>query len=1464
MYPRLLVIVRMTAARETGGTVADDYSTLDGALKSELKEPVLSGLLAWQQEHLCKLHLIRKFTTGYTDAFVALVAANDAAGGRKVILKADRGSLVDEAKAHAVALEVAPPKFAENHFVTQEYEALRLSDGWFVMFQGIAGGGITELKPLSVYSRRSSLRETMPRIASSVVLEWNPAPTLSKSTLGEFLELHVKKKLHDGGRLWKWAKVEIDPDAVSSTFLEFSDREKTINPFAIFADPRISGFPLQIFTGNIHGDLHMENILVRGRPDQSEFSYRLIDLATYSSSGPLSRDFVNLFLSEVEHAISNFSASERVELLKAITSNNHEVSNAIAPVVDLWSAIKDVGSQQANARGVLDDWNLQITLSLAGAALQSASRSHRKLKDRLWFFELASLTLNSVLTHLNLLPISGDTCSVAGPAESAASGAREAAHNITSACGGFDGECLTVAVMNLPELEQWQISETALSAWNVIVDFNPFSDQNGLFYAATAREPSHRWMTDREGTSANSVSTVWIPGAGLASPSGRTSDLTTLQWRSKEMPQIRNALSGIMALNSGPITIVHFGSVTPKSRAVLEFIFDTVGTRANLVTISRAHQSEAFELEPVEISEDPYRVLVELPPRARRFRGPAETLTVPGGDGRVTITERDLLRYADVGELLHSDVEATLEADTNSEGGFYRGRRITWLELSERRDIPRELFKSLKETVEGLLVDRGTYRHVVKHNPGSGGSTIARRIAWDLHLDHPTLVLDAIPAISPVVERISELAELTSRQCLVVIENALESAVNDLYNHLRARSTPVVLLVVQRRNLLNGAVDQAKGVGLLTVEEQGHFSRVFGTRAASNEARRRIESIGQPGGDPAVPFFYALNAFQANYEGLTPFVKSFIQNQREDVSSSLMDIALVHRFCGRALPAQVVAEFLGYRGSPNSSVRNRFKGLSDGLLLEVPLGCWRTTHPLIAEELLRQGLAHGAGLAPKYWTSALVTACNDLIIRLAEAYDGNFPTVITEILKQLFIARDAREESQSDYRSLFSELIVSIPSYPGRDAVFSTLIEYFPNEPHFLAHYARLKSYQGKEYSGARKLIDAAIDLSSVDPLLFNIKGVVIRNEIDRVLNASPGKKWLDHRDYRERISELLFDAIDSLKRADELDSSTEQNSLLILEMVNRIVPRVKPRDVTFSQFLTRPAAAALADAVDEAEDAADRIEEIYGDFKFSDRVQGALNNLKGIKDDHAGMLQGWRGILDTTQGPKTPIRSRLARIYWEKSSYGKDAASRKGAFLLLNENLRDDPYDARSIRMWLKVGRLEGSSLDQAAIYCSNWVERQPEREAYFYDWAISALLLLSGRARETNDYHLKLKRLRATGEDMRNFRDVFEWIGFGEDLGQLVSGKDARLLSWDRRDRGAVEPDFLRRVDARVTKIIKPQSGLLELDDGLEAFFTPAFSGLRKGQDEGALVTAFVGLSHDGLIAWSVRKKDAGPSLT
>lgn len=1438
------------------------YDNLDESISAAMPAATHKGLIAWQEETSSKISLIRIFTNGYTGAFVGLAAISDKAGDRKVIVKASESADGDESAVHDRAVRSSPTEFVEKHLVMQALDPLELEGDWLVMFQDIAGGGIGELVPLSSYSGRSELRTMMPEISRSVVFDWNPAPRVERITVRAFLESQVKTKLSANGRLRAWLEEQLGEEAVEAEYLLLTQdphEQPVYNPCHIWApNAPAADVHLDVPVGNGHGDLHLENVLVKPRNlNSSEAGYRLIDLATFSPEAPLTRDIANLYLSEVEHAVSELSAPELSELQVAVASKNSNVSAKLEWIVDLWKSVSAVGNTNAADRGYLDDWRLQMDLALAGAALQSASREHRSREHRLWFFGLAARVLDFALTAAHLLPPVGTTARAYRGEFNAPSSDPNIARTITMACGNFTGEALSIALFNDVPAN----SNMALSDWDLIIDFNPLSDQGGLFHAAHKNDHSNRWATNSDYGGIVRGVTAWLPGSGLALPSGKVPEYSLREWRVKVMLELRKTLSRLIVEHAGPIAVVLFGPSDFKTRAIIEFLVDHCGDRAGILHVGPAEDPTLLQLDAEYHAADPRSVLAAMPPKPPRSRSDLSGVTIPALDRgeRIRLSEMELVRYSEVGHLLHSGIEAIPLADEDLPGGFYQGRPITWLELAEERDIPRRELRRIQADVSAHMSTRGTRRHLLTHRPGSGGTTVARRLAWNLHGEHPILVLDRISSLAKVVGAISDLAERTHRQCLVLIENVDSGEVDELFNRLRARTTPVTLLVVQRRPHTGKSGDPKTNVAVdeLGREEQGHFTRIFSSYADSTGARGRLASIGTSTGDPAIPFFYALNAFQTDYRGLSAFVGGFLAKEPEEVLAALTDIALLDRFGRRSLPSAVVGRFFDINGNVNLRVRQRLHRFSDGLLLEGPIGSWRMSHPLVAEEFLRQCLSSEVDADANSWMAQLSIATCDLIIRLAEAYDGEEPSVVSDILRHLLIVREGVDVADSDdYRYRFSELVSSVPTYSGRDEIFSTLVEYFPDDAHYLGHYARLKSYEGEDYVGASALIDQAMDILPDDNVLLNIKAIVARNELSRMLSDRPSKRWHDDVDYARTVSALISEAIYYFRASESIDGSTEFNAYLIIRLTIRAVERLKPKEESFARFLVRPSSRSLASAVDEAEDAADRILDLSGDFKLSDRVRGALEDLKGLRDDYAGMLQGWRNVLDTATGTKGPIRNRLARLYWERSQGGLDVSNCMNALGLLAENLRDDPFDVRSIRLWLRAARFSGASLDAASIHVSNYVHRDGGREAFFWDWALSTMLLLNGRRSELREHAGKLARMRSAFRDQPYLRDIVEWWGHGEGMAQFVSARDPRLSAWDRQDREASGPRELRRVRARVVKLAKDSQGWLLIDEGVEAFFAPAAAGLRPGLDENALVEAFIGFSRDGLVAWNVRR--------
>jgi len=212
--------------------------------------------------------------------------------------------------------------------------------------------------------------------------------------------------------------------------------------------------------------------------------------------------------------------------------------------------------------------------------------------------------------------------------------------------------------------------------------------------------------------------------------------------------------------------------------------------------------------------------------------------------------------------------------------------------------------------VTNALEQRDTLRIMLGHSPGAGGTTVARRIAWRIKDTYPTVAVRAISDDSVFAEAIADLAQLSGMPVLLVIELVPESALDRLFSTLRARSVPSVLLITARRTSRTyGQHDEAGEVIAVNAgpaSQRGprlgpmtrHDERVLMARHFAQMVPERADALyALTGGSPAinVPFFYALTAFDYEFEGLPEYVMQFLTGLRDEDREVLILIALVHR-----------------------------------------------------------------------------------------------------------------------------------------------------------------------------------------------------------------------------------------------------------------------------------------------------------------------------------------------------------------------------------------------------------------------------------------------------------------------------------------------------------------------------------------------------------------------------------------
>ena len=785
------------------------------------------------------------------------------------------------------------------------------------------------------------------------------------------------------------------------------------------------------------------------------------------------------------------------------------------------------------------------------------------------------------------------------------------------------------------------------------------------------------------------------------------------------------------------------------------------------------------------------------------------------------------------------------------------GADISWRNLQLRHDCDRDLALMVQSRVEDELRRRQTVRVNVYHSPGSGGTTLGRRIAWDLRGRFPVGILKRC-AVHDTADRIAKLAALTESSVLVVVDGGQHSArdIDDLYDALRAGQTPAVVLQVLRRfQPQQSGRRQFWLDASLTTEEADRFRDVYSIAAPDRRVALARLARGQ---DDRLrnAFFFGLTAFGRNFRGLSRYVQNRISGLTDEQRRVLGYIAIAHYYGQQSVPAQAFATFLGFPQSKGLDFSGIFSGDAAKaleLLVESQRGEWRTSHQLVALEIMQQFLSTGNGQEREaVWRQGLSRWGRDFA---SFCQQGEHPRSdrLLELVRRVFVYRDNIEVlgTERAAQQQFAQLVEDIPSRHGQMEVLTHLTECFPLEAHFHAHLGRLFS-RNDETDRALKCVDAALSIQPRDHVLHHMKGMILREN----MRARAREKQSIN-----ALIDIAKNATESFEEARLLRPDQEHGYISEVQMLINLVDQAgKDRQDVVRDVLTRPDADPfLKRTLEKAEDLLDRIHHLYAGESPSRYVLDCRARLERFYGDYQSALQAWDSLLSRPEVAKAPVRRQIVWTLLRRHDGAWDELpSREIDRIreLLEENLEEESKDSTSLRLWLRTIRQSRipPSLDAVIEKVGYWKVNTGSLDAAYYLYVLHTLRALSGSVQGAADAERALEECRALARFRRDRTRSFEWIGPGDGVSSLVH--QSRLGDWigDFWDSAGV----LVRQNGRVRSIDGPQKGTVELSGGVEAFFVPAKAGFHGSRDENLLVECYLGFSYDGPRAWEVRQTD------
>lgn len=1001
-----------------------------------------------------------------------------------------------------------------------------------------------------------------------------------------------------------------------------------------------------------------------------------------------------------------------------------------------------------------------------------------------------------------------------------------------------------------------RIEALARVPWISVLDFDPDSESEGLLgriKEGVRTQRSLHLAVKGEVVMAGAGSTTWFFARGLRGRHETLQEGPYKDWFRAYSAEIDRHFSKLAAgINPFPVTIVvlwYDPTLTEHLRRTLDVAVTHFHDTANLVVAS-AH------VDTLQSVADPLGVpLVEIPlhdlcagiaTHYEDVSAEAKSFRFPGSTDAGALIDQEKARWLQE-DLELADLGAGQQPSTDADPrkDFLIGREVTWDALALHADVDRDLTKRVETDVEETLGRGRTVRINLYHAPGAGGTTVGKRVVWNLHAKYPAAVMSrCVP--SDTANRLYYLTSETRLSVLIMVDGAQvsERQIDELYTELRARHVPVVLLQVLRRFGPPGG-DRYYLPTELSRNETAKFFHIFGHAEPSRRAQlERLADSLNPQERSA--FFFGLTTYGKDFKGLESYVRQRLDSVTDELRRVAVFLAIAHRYAQRELPGQIFADLLGIPKNRPVDVRQLLPSDFHELFVEGRDGMWRTAHELVATEILEQLLGDGH---PERWKQGLSIWAKQFAHLCRGDQTSDPSDEMLEVARRTFIYRDNADllGTERSGTNRFAQLIEDIQVKEGCLEVLKEVVTLFPNEAHFWAHLGRFYAFRVADYVEALRCNDRAISLQENDNVLHHMRAMTLRQAIyakidDRVAIAD--------------MLEQVRQASGYFEDARRLNPQDEHSYISEVQMVIRVLDyAVQSSGKDLATYLSSQEDSFLREALDRCEtllETARRNREGEGSSNYERDCRARLDSLYG---KFGRALQTWDNLLQRRDVYAPPVRRQIVWTFLRRAKDWDSMPVREvdRTVALLEDNLEAEPNNERDLRLWIQAVRKSSRppNVDSVIERVAYWKANSGSLEATYYLYVLNALKTLDGSPFAREDALRYIDESRLLARTRRNRTRSFEWFGTGSAaLAKLVS--HSSLGEWDDKRNFWSNTLGLARVTGRVSRIDGPQAGLIEVPGGLTAFFVPAVGNFTELN---VLVECFLGFSYDGIRAWEVK---------
>lgn len=864
--------------------------------------------------------------------------------------------------------------------------------------------------------------------------------------------------------------------------------------------------------------------------------------------------------------------------------------------------------------------------------------------------------------------------------------------------------------------------------WSLVFDFNPDDASADTLYKTAPANFTHIVTNPSDVTDGTDL-TNWVFAKGRSS-------LSVLNGTSllRSFPSLFKSVFSKMAKSgtTGDYVIISFyeskeNNLLTKAFDKLEDIFDGwegVENRCHIACLSKNLDfSDKIKTWGEEIGITPSIVPADIKDFLNHIDRLLPANNIVNEKSKFLIRGKSIDISEDINRYRAAGIEFfgpnMVQSTSNDIWDFYSGAEISWSELENDCDARRDVYRTMHSNIVDIIKSNRTNVRIfeLKHRPGSGGSTLSRRLAYDIYKEDETGLLRCTVVqikdsknIKTTSEYLTKLSGDTDNTCILAIvesKNVSRPDFDNLVNRLAKAKKNILFLYIEtsyNRKGISSFRDAAYLDDMLN-QEEGRFIAKYKSQGLDESA---VIDAKKERGDRSLEVidFPLLLKEEISTESISSYVSEWTEQLPDNLREFVGYVGFVSHYSQMGLNQNLVRStwedpssgHYSLKGYDEDKLSAIYKLLIEEYSGDVPSGIWRPRYNKFSTYLIKAAWGEN-------WRDRLSEISKAFIQHCSKSGQLGSPEV--DMLHSLFIIRrdvDFRAE-EVGMKNKFSRLINDLDDKERASSIFKNLVETYPNDAIFHGHYARFlyenasasNNYvhsDDKLFNEAQNQLDIAFELNPYDADLFHMQGMLIRRQLKSLRNEFEHQEERDA-DYVDDINALLKewvqDAIDAFDKSIEYDPSSPYGYAASCQLLKEAIEFGKTiKDSSDYSFCEQDSQ--YTEYVDLLGDKLDQFEPICQSFKENalSQITPSLKIYEGVRMFHRDLIgcsarsvSKYKELYNKSRGE---ARSIWGDFYVKSILYSKNNTKNfKAAYACLREDER------KEIEQVLQRKRAEG-----------------------------------------------------------------------------------------------------------------------------------------------------------------------------